>query len=503
MGLKWIPVTRGVRFLVMILLGRFIVPAEFAVVDASMVILVVLQTFRQSGFGQAFIQRQAKDPDDEQLAGDTTFVFTAFLNGLIFAASFAVAPWLASFFQDNPKFATDDLTTVLRIMLCLFLVDGLALTPTLVLQKRLDFGWTALAEVIGTLVFAVLAIGLILLGYGVWSVVWAQVSSQTIQMLLKFRYSGWWPKWQFSWPHLAEMFVFGKWMWGFAALSAVGGIFDRMLLGTLRSMVDLGLYGRAFNVCNMPSKQIAFVVNAIAFPALAQRQSDTDALRRGYRKALSHVAILALPMGCGLVAVSEEFIATVFRAEYGPAAGIIEVLAFYGMALSTSSVAGPVLQAIGKPKILLYSSIVHHALLFPLVWYLGRQFGPVGVAYGVLIPMLVSTVITYGIVVKYLHLGVWDAIEPVVRPAIAAVVMIGVVLLFKSSFRPWALAHDHEIPITKETSLSLAAVQILFASTGVGIVAYSCLVWIVNRSHTRDFLRTVREVIRTKRVKKS
>ncbi|MEM7262832.1 MAG: lipopolysaccharide biosynthesis protein, partial [Planctomycetota bacterium] len=436
-GLKWLPVARGIRFLITVLLGRFILPGRFALIDASMAVIVILNVVRESGFGAAFIQRKSKSDEDEALAADTTFVFTFCLHAVLFLLAFFAAPYIASYFRESDGSPVEDLPNVLRAMFVLFLIDGLSAAPSLVLQKRMEFGRTAVAEVLSTVAFAVLAAGFLYAGFEVWSIVWAHLGSRALEMVLYYWVSGWRPRFRFCKTIFKELLVFGKWMWGFSALSSVGGIFDRMLLGRLKGMIDLGLYGRAFNVCNMPSRQLAVVVNRIAFPALSRLQDDLDGMRRAFDKALSHVALLAVPLGFGLAAVSEEFVGTVFRSEYGPAAGIVEVLAFYGMALATSSVAGPILQAMGKPKILLYCSIVHHAILFPLVGTLW-VYGPVGVAYGVLIPMLVSTVITYALVMRYLNLSLRRAVGPLVGPLAAGVAMFFGVELFQAGFASYA-----------------------------------------------------------------
>ncbi len=493
-GLKWLPVSRGIRFLITILLGKFIIPSRYALIDAAMAVIVILNVFRESGFGQAFIQRTPKSAEDDQLAADTTFYFTAFLNSTLFCIAFVIAPWIASLFRGEAGVTVEGLTNVLRAMFCLFLIDALATTPSLVLQKRLEFGRTAVAEVISTVTFAVIATVMVWLEYDVWSLVCAHLFANLVQMILMFVVSGWRPRLRFSFSVLRDMFVFGKWMWLFSALSAVGGIFDRMLLGTLRSMVDLGLYGRAFNACNMPSRQLAFLVNRVAFPALSRMKEDMDAMRNAFQKALSHIALLAIPMGCGLLSVADEFVATVFRAEYAPAGPIVEVLAFYGMALATSSVAGPVLQAIGKPKLLFFSSIVHHSLLFPLVWTLS-SYGPVGVAYGVLIPMLVSTCITYGLVVKYLDMRLTVAIAPLLRAVLCGAVMVASVELFQHLVAPMSEQITGVISITERLTFPKWEMALLFSSTLFGAVVYVAASFTFNRAQSRQFLRTLKEIV--------
>ena len=71
---------------------------------------------------------------------------------------------------------------------------------------------------------------------------------------------------------------------------------------------------------------------------------------------------------------------------------------------------------------LLYTCIVHHAVLFALLLLLS-PYGVVGIAWAVVVPVVVSAVIAFVLVVRYLDTTYRFVLGPVVRSALAALVM--------------------------------------------------------------------------------
>jgi PST family polysaccharide transporter/lipopolysaccharide exporter len=479
-GVKWVTLSlilaRIVQFLTNVVLAWLLVPEMFGVVAMASAVINVLAAVREMGLDQAYIQRQDRDEEESRRAADTTFVLSLGVNLALFVVAFALAPWMARFFDDAVG-----LESVLRWMFLAFPLNALLTTPGIVLQKRLEFRKFSLAEIVGVAANGAIAISLAFLGFGVWSLVAGHLGSRLAQGWALVRLSGWRPRLRFDRPIARQLFAYGKYMWGFAALSAVGGMADRLVLGHVFGAAAVGAYHLAFNLCNNAS-QIAVLVNRIAFPALSRVQHDRELMRRAFLKALSHVSILSFPIAFGLLAVASDFVLSVYGGRKWEAAiPVVEVLAFYGMTLAVSAVAGPVLKAIGKPQVLLYTSIQHHALLFPLLFVLGGR-GAVGIAWAVLIPLLSSSAIAFVLVVLYLDLRPWRVLEPLVRSGVPALLMYVAVVLLRRELVDLGLERP-----------ALLAVEVAF-----GALVYLAGTLVLNRELLREFAVTVRQVMRAK-----
>jgi len=478
-GLKWVAISlavaQAVRFLTTAVLTRFIIPDLLGLVTVANGVIGILAALREIGLAQAYVQRRDADEEEARLAADSTFVLTLATNLVLMVAAYLSVPWIVGFFGDAGT--STALAAVLRVLFLTFVVDAFLATPSFVLQKRLEFGKLSVAEIAGGLTNAAIALSLALSGFGVWSLVWGQLGSRVVQTVVAMRLSGWVPRLRFSRAIARQLFDYGKYLWGFSALSAVGGVFDRLVVGKESGMGKAGEYGLALQLCTLPAVLIASLVNRISFPALSRIQADRPALRRAFLKALSHVAILSLPVALGMLAVARPLVLTACARSFSGMVPIVEVLALYGLTLSLSSIVGPVLKAIGKPQALLYTSLVHHALLFPLLVVVGPQ-GPVHVAWAILVPLFVSSCIAFFLAVANLDLRKGDVSGVLLRPALCAVTMLVAV-------RGLLALLDPRVGELVQLVCAVLAGALVYAGSSL----------ILNRKESLEFLQTVREVV--------
>ena len=101
---------------------------------------------------------------------------------------------------------------------------------------------------------------------------------------------------------------------------------------------------------------------------------------------------------------------------------IVRILAFYGMVLAIVSVTSPVLMAMGKAKLLLYTSIFHHSLLFISLWFVASR-GIEYVAWAVLFTLTVSSVVAFMLVIQHVKLTALQILNPLCRTTAAAIFM--------------------------------------------------------------------------------
>jgi len=475
-GVKWTAIalvtTQILRFVTTIVLARLLVPELFGLVAMANTTIHIISVIREFGLGSAYIQRKIRGEEDARLAANTTFYVLCMVNAVMFFAAWFLAPYAALFFNE------DKLVDVIRVLILSLILDAIVTTAGVVLRKKLEFGKYAVSEIIGRISYSAVSISLALLGFGVWSLVFGQLASQVIRAGVSLKLSGWRPALEFSTKIARELFSFGKYLWGFSILSALGDSLDRIIIGRWLGAANLGIYGLALNLSKLPATQISWMINRIAFPALSRIQDDKEALRRVFLKTLNHVAPISLPVGLGLSATSDVLVATLYGENWADAAPVLKVLAVYGAALSLSSLTGPVFKAIGKPKVLLYTSVLHHALMVVLLIILAR-YGIVAIAWAVLIPLLVSSAIAFVLVARYLGLQARDILEPLLRSGSAALFMF-----FSIRAVIWSA----------DASSISPALQLL-ASIATGAVSYALASVLTNRAVMRDMTVSLREVM--------
>jgi O-antigen/teichoic acid export membrane protein len=349
----------------------------------------------------------------------------------------------------------------------------------MVLRRRLDFRRLAYGEIGASTATAIVAVSLAILDFGAWSLVWGQVAGRVTEGLALFWLSDWRPRFEFSRKLALELFDFGRYLWAFSILSAVGGVLDRAIVGRGLGAASLGTYHMGSNLANLPAQQISFLVNRITFPALARMQGDSERMAAALRKALAHVSILTLPLTAGLVATGPQLIGTVYGPGWEAAVPVLQALALFGMTLSISSVTGPIFQAMGRPQVLLYTSVLHHVVYVGLLLWLVR-YGIPGILVAVIVPVQLSAVIAFVLVLRYLKVSFVWLFGPCLRAAAAAVVMLAIL---------WAVR-----PVLEASQLLLPLQLIVLVILGVAI--YVGLSFLVNGVASREFLDTLRKTIR-------
>jgi O-antigen/teichoic acid export membrane protein len=478
-GMKWTAIalvtTQILRFVTTIVLARLLVPELFGLVAMANATIHIIAVVREFGLGSAYIQRKVQEGEDERVSANTTFYILCMINALMFMAAWFLAPWTAAFFSE------ERLTDVLRVLTMSFILDGVVTITGVVLRKKLEFGKFAVSEIIGRVSYSAVSISLALSGFGVWSLVFGQLTSQVIRAGVSLKLSGWRPALEFSTKIARELFSFGKYLWGFSIISALGDSLDRVIIGRWLGAANLGIYGLALNLSKLPATQISWMINRIAFPALSRIQDDKAALRRTFLKTINHVAPISIPVGLALSATSEALVATLYGANWAGAAPVLEVLAIYGTVLSLSSLTGPVFKAIGKPKALLYTSVLHHTLMVVLLIALAR-YGIVAIAYAVVTPLLLSSVIAFVLVVRYLDLQARDVLEPLFRSGGA-----GMIMYLSIRALEWSAS-----------SSDLPSPVLFLACIAVGMLSYLLASLVINRTVVRDITVTFREVMQAK-----
>ncbi len=472
-GVKWISIsmaaTRGTRLLATLILARMLAPEMFGIIGMAQISLDIFQRVREMGFGLAYIQRQEPDPAKERLAANTTFWLGCAINLGMFVLAFLFAPVVSAFFR------SEGAQPVFQALCVGFLIDALITVPSMDLQKRLRFKQLAICEGIGAIAYLVIAVALAFSGWGVWSIVGGLLLSKVVFVLCLFRASPYRPRMEFSWELAGDLFKFGKYIWAFVLLSGIGDALDKLFVGRFYDEASLGLYTMAFLLATLPARNITQVVNKLTFPLFSGMQTKLDELRAALGKALTHTAMLSIPISFGTLAIAPLFVSVVMKEAWQPIIPLISVLCFFGLMLSVAAVAGPALKAIGKPKVLFYTSIVHHLLKLALLFAL-KDHGLLGICYAVLIPCMVSSLIAFVLIGRYLRMSIPDLVLPIFRPAVSAVVMYFAV----------------RFVIDGLSATPIPDVLTLLVGIALGVAVYLGLSYWINRSvvfEARDALR--------------
>jgi len=118
---------QGIQFIISIVLARLLLPEQFGLIAMLMIFMAIAQSFIDSGFGQALIQKQHATHIDEC----SIFYFNILVGFLAAGLLCLAAPWIADFYNQSLLIA---LTCALSLNL---IINAFGLVQTTLLTKHI------------------------------------------------------------------------------------------------------------------------------------------------------------------------------------------------------------------------------------------------------------------------------------------------------------------------------------------------------------------------------
>jgi PST family polysaccharide transporter/lipopolysaccharide exporter len=414
-GSAWLALSFGgsqiVSLVVTAIVARFVAPSAFGLVALASVAIVVLTTLQESGLDLAIIHRRT---DVERAAG-TAFVFNAVAAVVLYAAAFAISPWVAHVFS-QPR-----LTDVLRVLALVLILRGLGLAPGAMIERDLVFASRAKGELGGAIVQAIVAIPLAVYGFGVWSLVAGQLAGQAVQTVTFWVVTPLRPSPRlFSLRILRELGRYGRHVTGANVVGFLNGNIDTITVGRLLSTQDVGYYNIAWRLANFPATGIGYITGRVMFPAYSTIHHDKAAFREAFLTNVRRNALVALPVGVGLILAAHPIVVGLFGERWEQAVAPLRILAVFGLIRAFSGTTGPVFQAAGKPQIVFLLNVWHLAILSAALYAFTRRFGLEGAATAVVVAGAATFLPAYRFVLRVLDLSLRELIANVGRPALCS-----------------------------------------------------------------------------------
>ncbi len=445
----------ALNFLITAMLARFLHPSDFGLIGMITVTIGFVSLFADLGLGAAIIQKQ--ELRMEQLS---TLFFLNICAGLVLcAATFWGAGFIALFFGHG------ELTQFLRIISLAFVISSLGQTFNPLLQKELKFKSLFKIEIIGTVSYGIISIGLAIKGLGVWSFVYGSLIRALLQTILLWRASSFKPHFIIATKETRSVIHFSLYVFGDRLLNYFNRNLDNIMIGKFLGANALGYYSLAYSLMLMPISKIAHSVTAVLFPVFSLIQDDDTKMREGFLKILKYISLVTFPLMALLFAEAREFILAVYGRNWLPTIAVLQVLCFVGALQSVSTTAGPVQYAKGRSDL----SFKFNCLAI-CVWgigfYLGLRWGILGVAAVYALLSLALEPLFMEITLRLIHLKWRVVLEQFAVPTLGATLIIIIAFGAKTFLRRWG---------------GFSEMMIFISTALVSILAYALIVLMKER----------------------
>jgi len=433
-GGLWIFALRGftqlLSFARYIILANILAIADIGLLGVAMLMMQALNTFSQTGFQAALIQKR----DNVQAHLDTAWTIGLFRAVVLYAVLY----WAASF-AELPIFKVPPekvflAISIIRVLGISFLLTALSNIGIIYFQKELEFHRQFALQIIANLSNVVITIFVVLAYRTVWALVIGKLAGELARLLLSYVFHPYRPRIRLDFDKARELWHFGKWIFGGTIISFIVLQGNDFFIWCYLGISALALYQMALKLSAIPTTEITLVILQVIFPALSKIQSDIPRLKDAYLKILQISAFLSVPLAGLIFILTPDFVVLFLNEKWEPIIPVMQILALRSMIVSTGATRGPLFQAIGKPGIKTKLQVLRLTLLVILIYPMTAAWGIKGTAGAITLVMAMVEPFAIYLGLKIIHCRIGEILKPIALPVAATGAMLGLIYLFKQSF---------------------------------------------------------------------
>jgi len=397
---------------------RILTPEDYGLFALTQVMLMLFTLLNGYGLASAAIQRDKVSPHELR----QIFGLMLLLNGALALAQILCAPLAAAYYR-QPMVAD-----LLRVQSLIYLTIPFSALAYAQLARSMEFQRQAQVNLVSALIGAGVALGGALAGWGVWALVWAPIAMFGARALgLTIAARSWmWPSFDFR---------------GAGSIARYGGLMAvGQFFGFLQSQADIlvagrwfdahlvGIYTTALLLTQIFNNKVVPPLNEVAFAAYARMQNDRPALTAGFTRSTRAIMVAAMPFFFGLAAVAEPLVLTLLGEKWREIVPLLLPLALAMPFWTLFTLLRPATDALGRPGIA-SGNAAAGALLMPLVFLVGAQWGIVGIAWAWMVayPLLLAFAAVRSLPI--IGIRSIDLLRAVAPPVLAAAAMAAAVML--------------------------------------------------------------------------
>ena len=308
-----------------VILAKLLFPEAFGLMVLVTIFMQGIAMFSDIGIIPSIIQNERGD--------DPRFLNTAWTIQVIRG----VLIWIVACIGTYPYAQVYNeplLLSMIPIAGLTAIIAGFNSTSLATANRKLTLGKITLLELVTQVVSIAVMIGWVLIHPTVWGLVAGGIVGALIKMGLSHIWlSG--IKNRFCWDKSAvnQLFRFGRWILISTALTFFARQIDRLLLGALMGVANLGIYSIAALFRESMGSAIQALGGKVLFPSYSEivRTGDSARLYKTLRK--TRIAIIsAMWLGAILLALfGSELIHILYDERYSDASWMLEILALSGL----------------------------------------------------------------------------------------------------------------------------------------------------------------------------
>ena len=398
----------------LMVLARLLAPKDFGLVGMVTAFTGVLNLFRDFGLSSATVQR-GHVTDDEI---STLFWINVMVGGFLGFLLMVMSPIVASFYHEPRLF------WVSIILGTSFLFNGAGVQHTALLERQMRFTALATIDIIALVVSTAVGIVMAATGFGYWSLVAAAVAVPLVATICLWLTTGWSPGRPRSHDGVHSLLRFGGAITLGNLIVYLAYNLEKVLLGRFWGADALGLYGRAYQLVNLPTDNLNSAFWSVAFSGLSRVRDDPQKFKSYFLKGYSLLLALTIPITIAAALFAPDLILVVLGPKWKDVIVIFRLLTPTILIFALINPLAWLVFSLG----MVGRNLKIVSVLAPLVicgYLLGLPYGPKGVAFGYSAMMTLWVIPHIAWCVHGTVVSLRDILLAVSRPLVSGIVAAG------------------------------------------------------------------------------
>lgn len=321
-GVLWSSVERfsvqGIQFILSLLIARQLMPSDYGLIAMLGIFMALAQSFVDSGFSSALIQKQDRTDVDYS----TVFYFNIVIGIAIYGIFWLISPWMASFYKQE---TLKDISVWVALN---FVISAFATVQRAKLTIELDFRKQAVISLIAVIISGGVAVWMAYNGYGVWTLVVQGLLNNGINTILLWVSTKWLPKAVFSTKSFKELFGFGSKLLAGGLLNTLYTNMYSLVIGKAYSSAELGYFNRAFTIAQYPSSNITNILTRVTYPVECKMQDDNEKLQDKFFMFIRLTSFVVFPMMVGVASIADPLVRLILTDKWAECIPYLQIMCF-------------------------------------------------------------------------------------------------------------------------------------------------------------------------------
>ena len=404
------------RTVTLMIMARLLAPKDFGLVGMVTAVIGVFSVFRDFGLSSAAVQRSHITPEQSS----TLFWINLLVGFTLSVIALVLGPFVAAFYHE-PR-----LVAITALLGTAFLVNAAGVQHTALLEREMRFVILSVIDIVSLVVGTSMAIGLALRGFGYWSLVATSTITPLCYTIGVWLTARWMPGLPRKQAGVLHMMRYGGTLTLNGLITYLAMNLDKVLLGRFWGVEALGIYGRAYQLVNIPSDNLNSAAGGVVFAALSRLQDDPVRLKSFFLKGYTLVLSLTVPIALMCALFGDDIIRVFLGPKWISAIPVFRILAATTLGyailaplnwlLASSGLVG---RGLRIALVLMPTLVVGYAI--------GLHWGPTGVAAGYSTAMMLAVIPLIAWARRGTPVKLSDLLLAIARPLASGILAAGLV----------------------------------------------------------------------------